>query len=303
MRWRRWRPSTRRRPSKALKLITVQYEVLPFVLDPEEALKPGAPQLFEDGNLEGQPRILNRGDIEQGLKESDKVIERVYHCPTMWSGGMEPRACVAQWEGDRLTLWASTQSPFRVHASLAAMFNLPDDNVRIIASYVGGGFGTKSAPHTDEALAALLARKARLPVKLQYTREEEILDSNTRFEVRMYVRVGVKKDMTLHALDVKAYINQGAYHTRLGGLGNQATHVYKTPHVRTEQYRVHTNIPNTGPTRGVGDPAGDVRYRIGHRRDCRRDGLGSDGVPAEEHQADGRSDRARRDWRSKTAGW
>ena len=239
---------------KALKLITVKYEVLPFVLDPEEALKPGAPQLFEDGNLEGQPRILNRGSIEQGLKESDKVIERVYHCPTMWSGGMEPRACIAQWEGGRLTMWASTQSPFRVHASLAAMFNLSDDNVRIIANYVGGGFGTKSAPHTEESLAALLARKARLPVKLQYSREEEILDSNTRFEVRMYVRVGVKKDMSLHALEVKAYINQGAYHTRLGGLGNQATHVYKTPHVRTEQYRVHTNIPNTGPTRGVGDP-------------------------------------------------
>jgi CO/xanthine dehydrogenase Mo-binding subunit len=172
----------------------------------------------------------------------------------MWSGSMEPRACVAQWEGSKLTLWASTQSPFRIHASLAAMFNLPDDNVRIIASYVGGGFGTKSAPHTDESLAALLARKARLPVKLQYTREEEIIDSNTRFQVRMYVKVGVKKDMTLHALDVKAYINQGAYHTRLGGLGNQATHLYKTPHVRTEQYRVHTNIPNTGPTRGVGDP-------------------------------------------------
>ena len=70
----------------------------------------------------------------------------------------------------------------------------------------------------------------------------------------MYVRIGVKNDMSLHALEVKAYINQGAYHTRLGGLGNQATHVYKTQHVRTEQYRVHTNIPNTGPTRGVGDP-------------------------------------------------
>jgi xanthine dehydrogenase molybdenum-binding subunit len=134
------------------------------------------------------------------------------------------------------------------------MFNVPDSNVRIIASYIGGGFGTKSAPHTDEAVAAMLARKARLPVKLQYSREEEILDSNTRFETRMYVRIGVTNDMSLHALDVKAYINQGAYHTRLGGLGNQATHVYKTPHVRTAQYRVHTNVPNTGPTRGVGDP-------------------------------------------------
>ena len=239
---------------RALKLIVVEYERLPFVLDPEEALKPGAPQLFEDGNLEGPPRILTRGDVEQGLRESDKVIERVYHCPTMWSGGMEPRACVAQWESDRLIVWASTQSPFRVHGSLAAMFNVPDSNVRIIASYIGGGFGTKSAPHTDEALAALLARKARLPVKLQYSRAEEILDSNTRFEARMYVRIGVKQDMSLHALDVKAYINQGAYHTRLGGLGNQATHLYRTPHVRTQQYRVHTNVPNTGPTRGVGDP-------------------------------------------------
>src|SRR5687767_5182498 len=239
---------------RAVTLIDVQYEPLPFVLDPEEALKPGAPQLFEDGNLEGPPRMLTRGDVEQGLRESDKVIERVYHCPTMWSGGMEPRASVAQWEGDRLTLWASTQSPFRVRGSLAAMFNIPDSNVRIIASYIGGGFGTKSAPHTDEALAALLARRARLPVKLQYSREEEILDSNTRFETRMYVRIGVKQDMSLHALDVKAYINQGAYHTRLGGLGNQATHLYRTPHVRTEQLRVHTNVPNTGPTRGVGDP-------------------------------------------------
>ena len=239
---------------KALPLIAVQYEVLPFVLDPEEAMKPGAPMLFPDGNLEGQARVLNRGDIAKGLAESDRVIERSYHCPTMSSGGMEPRAAIAQWEGDRLTLWASTQAPYRVHGNLAAMFNVPDSNVRVIATYIGGGFGTKSAPHCDEGLAALLARKARRPVKLQYTREEEIIDSNTRFETRMYTKVGVKNDMTLHALEVKCITNLGAYHTRLGGLGNQSTHIYKIPHVKTEQYRVHTNIPNTGPTRGVGDP-------------------------------------------------
>jgi CO/xanthine dehydrogenase Mo-binding subunit len=173
----------------------------------------------------------------------------------MWSGGMEPRACVAQWDGDHLTLCGRRRRPVSAcTAPSPRCSTCPIANVRVISSYVGGGFGTKSAPHTDEALAAMLARKARLPVKLQYTREEEILDSNTRFETRIYMRVGVKKDMTLHALDVKAYINQGAYHTRLGGLGNQSTHMYKSPHVRTVQYRVHTNIPNTGPTRGVGDP-------------------------------------------------
>jgi len=239
---------------EALRLITVEYEVLPFVLDPEEAMQPTAPQLFPDGNLAGQPRVLTRGDIERGLAESDRVIERTYHCPTGWSGGMEPRANLATWEGDYLTLWASTQSPGRIVNALAALFDLPEHKVRVIATYIGGGFGTKSANHIDEALTALLARRARRPVKLQYSREEEILDSNTRYETKMYARVGVKQDMTLHALDVRYISNQGAYHIRLGGLGTQSTHLYNVPHLKTEQYRVHTNIPNTGPTRGVGDP-------------------------------------------------
>ena len=239
---------------EALKLIAVEYEVLPFVLDPEEAMQPTAPQLFPDGNLAGQPRVLTRGDVERGLAESDRVIEREYHCPTSWSGGMEPRANVAAWEGDRLTVWASTQSPGRIVNALAALFDLPEHKVRVIATYIGGGFGTKSANHIDEALTALLARRTRRPVKLQYSREEEILDSNTRFESKMYARVGVKQDMTLHALDVRYITNQGAYHIRLGGLGTQSTHVYNVPHLKTEQFRVHTNIPNTGPTRGVGDP-------------------------------------------------
>lgn len=239
---------------KALKLITVEYEVLPFVLDPEEAMKPTAPVLFPDGNVEGEPRIFTRGDVEKGLAESDQVFQRAYHCPTSWGGGLEPRASVAVWEGDHLTVWAATQSPYRVHGTLAALFNLPESKVRVVATYIGGGFGTKSAPHVDEGLTALLARKARRPVKLQFSREEEILDSNVRYETKMYFRVGVKRDMALHALDLRYVGNLGAYHTRLGGLGSQATHIYNIPHLRTEQYRVHTNLPNAGPTRGVGDP-------------------------------------------------
>jgi xanthine dehydrogenase molybdenum-binding subunit len=239
---------------QALKLIDVQYEVLPFVLDPEEAMKPGAPQLFEDGNIEGEARILTRGSLEQGFAGSDRVIERSYHCPTMWSGSLEPRVVVAQWESNSLTMWASSQAPYRVHSNLAALFDLPDSNVRVIASYVGSGFGTKSAPHQEEGIAAMLARKAGRPVKLQFTRAEEILDSNTRFETKMYVRIGVKNDMSIQAFEMKCITNLGAYHTRLGGLGNQSTHIYNIPHLRTEQYRVHTNVANTGPTRGVGDP-------------------------------------------------
>ena len=110
----------------------------------------------------------------------------------------------------------------------------------------------------------------------------------------MYVKIGVKQDMTLHALDVKAYINQGAYHTRLGGLGNQATHIYKTPHVQDRTVPGSHEHPEHRPDPRRRRSAGDVRHRIGDRRDCQRDGMGSDGVPPEEHQADWRSDRARR---------
>ena len=102
----------------ALRLIQVQYDVLPFVLDPEEALEPGAPKLFEDGNQEGPSRVLTRGDIATGLAESDRVIERESRCPTMWSGGMEPRCAIAMWEQNRLTLRASTQAPYRVHIGM-----------------------------------------------------------------------------------------------------------------------------------------------------------------------------------------
>jgi xanthine dehydrogenase molybdenum-binding subunit len=239
---------------KALKLIAVQYEALPFVLDPEEAMTATAPMLFDDGNQEGRARAMTRGDVEKGLAESDRVFERSYRCPTMWSGSLEPRCAIAQWEGDRITLWASTQAPGRAQDNLAALFNVPSANVRVIASYIGSGFGTKSAPHVDEGLAALLALKARRPVKLQYSREEEILDSNTRFEIRFDAKAGVKNDMTLHALDVRCVANLGAYHLRMGGLGNHCTHLYRIPNLRTTTYRVHTNIPNTGPTRGVGDP-------------------------------------------------
>ena len=239
---------------KALKLIAVEYEVLPFVLDPEEAMKPTAPKLFPDGNIEGEPRIFIRGDVEKGLAESDQVFEREYRCPMGWGGSLEPRANVAFWERDHLTIWAAGQSPHRVQGTLAAMFNVPESKVRVISTYVGAGFGTKSAAHLDEGLTALLARKAGLPVKLQFTREEEILDSNIRYETKMKFRVGVKRDMTLHALHLYFVGNLGAYHTLWGNLGTQATHLYRIPNLKTEEYRVHTNIPNAGPVRGIGDP-------------------------------------------------
>jgi xanthine dehydrogenase molybdenum-binding subunit len=134
------------------------------------------------------------------------------------------------------------------------MFKVPESKVRVISTYVGAGFGTKSTAHLDEGLTALLARKAGRPVKLQFSREEEILDSNIRYETRTYFKVGVKRDMTLHALNLRHIGNLGAYHTQWGSLGTQTTHLYNITHLKTEEIRVHTNLPNAGPVRGIGDP-------------------------------------------------
>ena len=141
---------------KALRLIDVKYEVLKFVLDPEAALQQGAPQLFPDGNLEGEPRTITRGDLERGFAECDRVIERVYHCPTMWSGGMEPRVAIAQWEGNRLTVWASTQAPCRVQTNLTGQFNLPDSQVRSSRATSAAG----SAPRARRTSTRRLQRSS-----------------------------------------------------------------------------------------------------------------------------------------------
>jgi CO/xanthine dehydrogenase Mo-binding subunit len=172
----------------------------------------------------------------------------------MWSGSMEPRVAIAQWDGDYLTVWASSQSPFRVHGSLAAMFNLPDGNVRIIASYCRRRFrnqeraarrrgaGGDARPQGAVAgQAAVLARR-RNP-RLEYTLPDP--------DVRAYRRQ--------QGHDAAGPARQGVRQSgRLPYAARRAResgdHIYRIPNVKTEQYRVHTNIPNTGPTRGVGDP-------------------------------------------------
>ena len=239
----------------ALRLIEVEYERLPFVLDPEEALKPGAPRVHPEGNLlDGKPLIFNRGDIEKGFAQADRVFEDTYTTPIGVGNAMEPRATLAHWERGKLTVWLSSQAPFTARAYLASVLKMAESRVRVISTYVGGGWGTKAGPHADEAVCALLAKKAGAPVLLNFTREEEMLCAHIRYAMKMTFRGGIKKDGTLTALYVKLIGNQGAYSSSFGDLGTQSTHVYQIANLRTERYRVHTNTPNAGPVRGVGDP-------------------------------------------------
>ena len=147
----------------ALRLIEVEYEVLPFVVDAEAALKPAAPKLHEDGNLAGEPTEYERGDVSGSVGQADVVIERTYVTQAALHNCLEPHGCTATWEGDTLTIWDSTQSIFDVRQEVAKRLELPEHHVRVIKQFMGGGFGSKQIAWKHTALAALLSKQVRPP--------------------------------------------------------------------------------------------------------------------------------------------
>jgi len=127
----------------ALRLIKVEYELLPFVLDMAAAIEPNAPQIHAKGNRVAEPTVYERGDIEAGLQMADIVIDQTYTTQTALHNCLEPHGCTATWEGDHLTLWESTQGIFEVREQVAEKLGLPEHHVRVIKQHMGGGFGSK----------------------------------------------------------------------------------------------------------------------------------------------------------------
>jgi CO/xanthine dehydrogenase Mo-binding subunit len=127
----------------ALGSIRVDYEVLPFVADEREALRSGAPTVHPDGNRVGEPVDYERGDVGKGFAEADVVLEQTYRTESEIHTPMEAHGCVARWDGDRLTVWESTQGVFAVQSGIANVLKIPLSNVRVIGHYMGGAFGSK----------------------------------------------------------------------------------------------------------------------------------------------------------------
>jgi xanthine dehydrogenase YagR molybdenum-binding subunit len=150
----------------ALELIEVEYEPLPFVLDPEEALQPNAPKVHPSGNLlNGEPEVYERGDLKEGFAHADVIVERTFRTQCALHNCMEPHGSVALWEGDTLTVWDSTQHIFGVREGLARLLGLPLHKVRVIKKYMGGGFGSKNNLGKYTVIAALGAKMTGRPVK------------------------------------------------------------------------------------------------------------------------------------------
>ncbi len=230
----------------ALRLIEVEYEPLPFVLDLEAALRPDAPRLRAAGNIEGEPKVYQRGDPEAGFRGTEVIVDEVYTTQTALHNCLEPHGCTATWEGEHLTLWDSTQSVFDVREEVAQKLKMPEHHVRVIKQYMGGGFGSKQIAWKHTVIAALLSRQAGRPVQLMLDREAENLAAGNRNATRQRVRIGARRDGTITSLTAHIEQQVGAY--LVGGEASDVSGiyqgVYRCPNLRTEQVGVYTN---TGP--------------------------------------------------------
>ncbi len=246
--------------NEALTLIQVEYEILPFFLEPEEAL--ANPEIMIHENDRGKGNVskhvmLEFGSVDQALADAACVVEEDYSFHGTTHAAIEPHCAVASCSADGLlTLWSSTQITHYVHRALAAVLALDPAHIRVIQPFLGGAFGGKSDPFSLEFCVAALSRKTGRPVKMLWTREEVFYAHRGRHPMRMHYRSGTDRDGKLLGVDAKILIDGGAYSSF--GLvttyyaGQLLTGPYDFPTYRFDSTRVFTNKPPCGPKRGHG---------------------------------------------------
>jgi len=248
---------TPQQAADALRAIEVSYEVLPHVSDEHEALEDAAPQIRDGGNKAPQSPFMaayQRGDVEQGFAEADVVLEETYHNSYQLHVPIEMHGCVAKWDGDKVTIWESTQGVFPVQSQVARGLKLPLAKVRVIGHYMGGGFGSKLQAGKYTIIAVLLARKTARPVKLFLSREETMLCVGNRPGASMRLKAGVKKDGTLTALEFSSLSSPGAYAAGAGLLDWLIRDLYACPNVKCANELAFINAGPARPMRAPGHP-------------------------------------------------
>jgi CO/xanthine dehydrogenase Mo-binding subunit len=255
---------------EAVGLIEVEYEPLPPVTDPELALAPDAPLvhldwssyeaedgMVRDGNILGHSTIV-KGDAAAAMARADVVVKSRYVADGSHGVPIEPRAIVADWQGDRVTVWSSTQTPFMARSGVAYTLGIPESKVRIIVPLLGGGFGSKCDFHYEAHLAAL-ARAAGRPVKLVFSREEEFIAPDHRREsIAVDLETGVLRDGTMVArrgrlvLDSGAYCGEGGFFAQLAAMHACGPYVIET--VDIDSKLVYTNNQPSGSIRAPTAP-------------------------------------------------
>ncbi|MHB1170101.1 MAG: xanthine dehydrogenase family protein molybdopterin-binding subunit [Longimicrobiales bacterium] len=248
--------------NSALRRIRVEYEQLPAILEPEDALEPDAPQIHEpakpgrNGNITKMVKLAF-GDVDGALASSDVVIEGDYFFEGTSHTPIEPHCAIGLYDPTgKLTVWSATQVPHYLQRELARVLGLDVARIRVVQPAVGGAFGGKSEPFDLEFVVAKLSMKCGRPVKLLYTREEVFYAHRGRHPMKMRYRVGASQDGRIDAVDGRLLLDGGAYASF--GLvtayyaGQLLTAPYTFGTYRFDATRVYTNKPACGPKRGHG---------------------------------------------------
>ncbi len=259
---------------QACGLIECRFEELPAVFTTDEALRENAPLVHEElgsyrmnsvlardwhpvpGTNIPHQAIFSKGDIDRGFAEADEIFDDTFRAGQVQHCSLEPHAVVADWNGERLTVWSSTQKVFLVRSSLADLFDLPEEKIRVIGTKIGAGFGGKNAMRL-EPYATALALKSGKPVRLTNSRAEEFAAAAGSVPATVRVRTGVKRDGTITARAMEFTWDTGAYAEGLPGTNRalkDGVGPYKIPNIRVASTLVYTNKLRGCPFRGLGIP-------------------------------------------------
>ncbi|MFH1156054.1 MAG: molybdopterin cofactor-binding domain-containing protein [Pseudomonadota bacterium] len=275
---------------EAIRLITVEWEVLPFVLDPVEAMKPGAPLIHPEvtknnvlpkEKVGGEDVFVNKGNVDAGFAEADVVVDgtSIHHNATQ--GSLDNWCCLVDWTDEKLTLWSNSYEADQSRMHISQMLGLPMHKVNVISSYVGGQFGRGDTGEQPFFLfTAVLSKKTGRPVKFRHTRRESFHDS--RQPAIYYGKVGAKKDGTITSMYFKSIGNSGAYadHSifalKFAPLEISEVSFAHIPNIKMESYGVYTNKLPACMMRGVGNSQFNLIF--GHMVDLLAEKLDMDPI-------------------------
>ena len=243
--------ATEEQADDALRLIKVQYEVLPHIATEALALREGAPVVFKDGNIKAGDTD-EAGDLDAGFKAAAHIVEASYATQVQTHVSLETHGCVCEWEGDKLTSWASTQAVHGTREQFAKALDIPQANVRVITEYMGGGFGSKFGPDAQGIICAKLAKQAGAAVKLLLDRKDEHLASGNRPSSASKIKAGVSADGMLTAFDAETWGTGGAG----AGSGFPLPYIYVFPNRRRKHRDIFTNAGPQRAMRAPGHPQG-----------------------------------------------
>ncbi|ATW27161.1 xanthine dehydrogenase family protein molybdopterin-binding subunit [Candidatus Formimonas warabiya] len=258
---------------EAIKLIQVEYEEIPAVFDPREAMKESAPIVHENHHQYQHIPVMkpvpnsnimtvsefSKGDTDQGFAEADCVFEDTFYSHSIQHAPIELHSVVAQMTADgKYTVWVPNDGPHRLRKDLSDALKIPLTKIRVLSTYIGGGFGSKGGLKLEPVAVALAQKVNHRPVKIVNTREEEFSACVVKHATYLTVKTGIKKDGTITAREVTSIWDAGAYAEKSPTVCMQATAAsagpYKIPHVKLKGYCVYTNKVIAGAYRGYGVP-------------------------------------------------